>query len=258
MDSIIDGRGISISPISKRLLSLVEAGVAVLHLTISKDGYEMLVSPSKQYPQLGLEVHKKYLLEEFLDLSRKIQILDTKQVKAKGKEPAFQSVFYRQRIESLEDAKVLNDFGTLSVVETRGGLKNQLPQDSLTYWDLGREFTNELQARAFLVADKIGTPTLVGRIRGVKELHVPNANSLKDWWMKATSVQKWILLTSRSKRGKTSPSMQAYKEGLTPAWSARLDDLQCPFRDPESYLEEQISSEGEEVYEGGISFSSVE
>jgi hypothetical protein len=114
-------------------------------------------------------------------------------------------------------------------VKFADGHSTKLPLDSLTNHDLNFA-PRKLLARAFLVSDKLRTPKLIARIRGNPDLHVAGVTNLGDWWKYATGDQRFVLLSTASKRGK-------FTGGSTDS----LANLQCPFLDAEGELSEEGS-----------------
>jgi hypothetical protein len=241
-------------------LDLVESGAALLHMTISKDGYELLVSVSQPHPRLGLQNHKKYYVDEFIELTQKLNVSSpaTSPKSRESNEASSRSGSgsYRVGIKTLRDAKNLNETSRLSVITTRGGLKNSLPQDSLTYWDLGRSNFDELQARAFLVAEKLGDKKLLSRIYSDGSLSVAGATDIGSWWEGSNAHQRWNLLSTSSKAGKPVGSNP---NGLNAIFKNNLELLKCPFQDPKAVLDHEAAvsdSEEETQYIGGTSITS--
>jgi hypothetical protein len=252
MTDVIGENGISISPLPSRLLSLVETGVAVLHVTISKDGYELLCSTSQAYPKLGLVPHKKYFIDEFIELTRKFGVPTERLIIRPRNEPT-KSGFVPSggnKITNLEEARALNRTRNLGTI-VKGGVSNQLPRSSLCYKDFARKDFNEFVARTYLVADSISNQKASARISSSVKLGVKGAKNLDQWWSGASSSQRWDVLTNRKLVGEVPKGGDAFE--LTPQMHEALSRLNCPFRAVEGELQGSDTEDGEET--GGVSFS---
>jgi hypothetical protein len=97
------------------------------------------------------------------------------------------------------------------------GILNQYPVDTLVKQDFSRTDDRDLAARVHFVASYLGNERAVSRIASQGKLKVPGAVSLYDWWSKATTFQKLLLLSTKK------------KIDIHAVNHIRLSTIDCPF-----------------------------
>jgi hypothetical protein len=136
-----------------------------------------------------------------------------------------------------------------------GGVKNQLPTGTLCFHDrmLSQQ---DFMYRAAFIADRIGQAKLVSRIAtDLDRLKVTGASTLVEWWDRASSYQRWVLLTTRGKVGR-APEGFSY-ENIPGDLSRALHGMtNAPFRDAGLIMGKEATDEEEDLT--GYSTSSGE
>lgn len=254
---------------------LVARGVLTASVHVSRDGIDCWFRPTQSHPRLGVRTNESLSADDatriFGSRSKFAGNTSEKTVwaprqKSLGSEllpmpfrPTAPSpepnpdIVVTTFSQALQRSKLKN----LSVV-IRNGVGNLLPKDSLSWWDLGREDFDDFAARAFLVAKQIGEAKAAAKISSqATTMRVVGAGDLHEWWFKATSDQKWNLLSSAKKRGETPNSCT---EGLKTSYTRRFEVLPCPFRNSplnvEKFLKEESSGNEEDQYDysGGVPY----
>jgi len=160
-----------------------------------------------------------------------------------------------QGLGPVEPAAIRGRSAELTVV-TRQGLKNRLPDNSLTPDDFEKSVP-DLFARACAVAEKLGTSKIVSRITSQPEkLHVDGCSDLSEWWDKSLPSQK-VMLLSQSKSFKKKEGFVLVKND----WLGKISQVPCPFQDPKTQVDrpeaESVGEEGnsstEDSEEEGVS-----
>jgi len=128
---------------------------------------------------------------------------------------------------------------------TRGGVVNSLPIDSLCQGDFGLSMF-EFQARARVVAERLGHAKLVSRIRAAPTtMGIVGTTTLGEWWDRAHPSQRFQLLTTRKKSGE-------FKD--IPNGGSKMAALQRPFLDSPNLLSSPVAPQGapeEEAFSEG-------
>lgn len=237
---------------------LVRSGVITVSVYITADGTELSARAVQPHPKLGVQTNTNYDMATIARVLRKVDRV-TSQPKVKFEDEVNDqahglgsSPFTSLTLNRAKEIAAKHDL--LSV--TRNGIKNQLPSDSLSWWDLMRSDPKELAVRALLVAEKIGTPKIVSRIHTAPDkLGVVGARDLNQWWEKATPEQRFRCLTTSSRLQK--PPHGNSMENLSSRFAYRLAGLQCPFRNAETPLdqaENRDEEDSDDSYGGIVTF----
>jgi hypothetical protein len=246
---------------------LIARGVLTASVHVSSDGNDCWFRPTQSHPRLGVRTNESLTADDAVRLfgSRsKFAGSNEKTVWAPRQKSLGAEILpmpFRPKVPSPEpnpdvvvttmrQALQRSQLKNLSVV-IRNGISNQLPKDSLSWWDLGREDYDDFSARAFLVAKQVGEAKAVSRIASQPlTMKVVGASDLHEWWFKSSSEQKWNLLSSQAKRGETPKSCL---EGLKSSYDRRFQLLPCPFRNSplnmEKLVKEKESSDEEDQYD---------
>jgi hypothetical protein len=218
-----------------RCLELLEAGVITIGVHATLDGTDVWARCTQPHPRLGVDTATSYTCEDIVDLLQKVAVNKVKRNTNTDIRPKASFVMDSKSPETLAEAKQYDrDHNVGSVM--LNGVNNILPSDSLSM----KDFINKpeaVQARAFLVAEKIGLAKMRSRIASDLRMQVPGARDLNDWWQKANNNQRLTLLSTSSKLGaKVRP---------TEYISAVLGGLRCPFLDSENTLAKEESEDEE-------------
>jgi len=230
--------------ISEEALSLLDAGIINIGVHYAKDGFEIFARCSLPHPRLAITSYQSYDVEELVQLLRKAaKTVPHRQKGATAREESGESskALAHTKVHDLAAAREHARNRSLDTVNLMG-VSNSMPKASLNALDFNRD-DDDLQARAFLVADAIGEPKLVAKIATDSSLKVRGAGGLYPWWAGASSLQKWKLLTNAKKA-------QSSHRKVTETDLHRLNLLSAPFQEPEEGVFRcSSSSSGEE--EGG-------
>jgi len=219
-----------ISDIPARLKHLIDNDIAVAHITVGKEGYEILVRSTQHHPKLGITTHKMYYVDEFLDLTSKIS--SAPMLDSPPTSPGRIQREVGQEVSNLAEATERIKARHLNVVN-KAGITNQLSPSSLNYMDLAHPELADLQARAYYVAHKLGAAKIASRIASNDEFTIIGCRSVSEWWDRASPEQRFRVLSDSKSRGKAPPTCT---EGLSPTYGLRMARLHCPFRNAEALL----------------------
>jgi hypothetical protein len=241
----------------RRATELIEGKKALAHLTLSGDGLSISMSVVGRHPRLGLYPHNLYSMENFLDLTSKIVVDPIEPKPGNPNEPGGGDDNGHKM--TLDDARRMDAKRELRKFKAPGsGVWNTLASDSLSFIDLARKNPKELQARAFLVAEKIGTPKLISKIRGDRFYHLGDELAeqvtMFEYWSRATPLQRWCVLTTRSKRA----FMGDHVDTLTDSQEEKIRSLDCPFRDSQEIVFTKTDSIEEEDGFTDLDFSDLQ
>lgn len=250
--------------------ALVARGVLTASVHVSRDGIDCWFRPTQSHPRLGVRTNESLNASDATRIfgsSSKFAGKDEKTVWApREKSLGSQTVPMPFRpsvsVEPSQNPDIVvttytqalqrSRLKNLSVV-IRNGVGNLLPKDSLSWWDLGREDYDDFAARAFLVAAQQGEAKAAAKISSqAPTMRVVGAGDLHEWWFKATSDQKWALLSSAKKRGETPKTCL---EGLKSSYARRLEILPCPFRNSPLNVEKLQKEEGSSGEEDQYDYS---
>jgi hypothetical protein len=235
---------------------------------MSRDGNDIWVRSVQPHPRLGISTTTTFTVDEAVLAFEKVQTTRHNDVPiAKTKVTLANSSKWNPGdvlFESINSAISFSKKNNLGVYY-KNGVKNFLPKDSLSPFDLERD-PQSVFARLCSIAHEMGTPKIVSRISSQPvKLTVYGATNLSEWWTHSSLPQK-ILLFSRTKHFQTNEKGWI---GIKPQWNNLFRDIPCPFRDAEAQVghkeggssaEEEIpqgeSSDDELTFEeaGGISF----
>lgn len=209
---------------SKDAQYLVRNGIIHVDFHITCDGMEVYARCCNPHPRLGISSNESFEVEELASRLGKLVPEANKKASPVQAESSRGRPVERDtaEIRCLADAQSLAKREDLRSIKTESGIDNIQPADSLNRHDLLSN-TNRLQARAFLVADKIGHARLVSKIQASQYLKVRGVGGLNGWWAGSSPQQKWTLLTNHKKAGDPP------KETV-----CRLDLLLAPFQVPEA------------------------
>lgn len=242
------------------VMPLLANGTLTVSIHLSKDGIEHWYRSVQSHPRLGVKTNTAMTLEDvvsFFGPGSKYtgkSTLPFREAAPPSGDPLNSVV-----VDNMEKAIQRSTLKNLNSIY-RNGVSNQLPSDSLSWWDLGREDYDDFAARAFLVARKIGEARITSRISSdaTKGLLIKGAHSLDEWWFRANSQQRWEVLSTQSKRGDTPKTCL---EGLKNSYLRRLELLPCPFRanlpvmeksqDKGKQRQDEASDSDEYDYSGG-------
>jgi len=225
--------------------NLIMGGVITVGVHVTRDGKEMFARSVLPHPKLGITTACSFTLEEAIKAFAKVAHSHKNYVVADAPPPSKESgAAPATKITSLLAAMNLSNERRLDEV-TKHGVKNSLPINSLTWTDLMRDNTDDLSARAILVANKIGSTKIAARIStDPAKFGAGRVKNLNDWWEVATPEQKFGVLTTHSKAG--SAPIGSHFGKLSERFARRVHKVPNPFRDinvPLDNTEENSSDE---------------
>jgi hypothetical protein len=231
--------------LSPRALSLVNAGVIVIDIHLTRDGPDVWSRVTQPHPRLGVRTNQSFPVEDLLNMLEKVSLPGRK--KERQNYPLTSEVLrHSNTAMPFKEALALAKSKNLSSFKQPNGVENLLSPESLTFLDLERT-RREFEARVVLVTHKIGQAKLLSRIATSDVLNISGCDTMEEWWSRATAAQKWGLLTTSKKdlHGKKRDGSDAKIELL-------LTGLQCSFRNPESGAGESHFSGSTEESEGNL------
>lgn len=223
------------------LVPYVWGGEVTLHLTASAGSYEALFSVTRPHPRLGLGTIKKYYGEDLLPLiGDKLKVTPIPSRGSPSDGPTMTPVSSLARAREIVRSRDLMH----CVVN---GVTTALPEASLDERDFeSRRGLADVAARLFCIAEKTGTATLIGRIRSLSELHIPQAKRLSEWWDASTPIQRIRLLSGPGK-------MKNLNGPLFDKIVSMMTKCPQPFREDAALLEEyQGEDERNEEVSSGV------
>jgi len=212
------------SAVSHRASVLVDQGVITISAFICQDGYELWARTTRPIKAVA-SPHQSFPVEELVEMIDNLKTVN--QVISKGPVDTSATGAVVPSIPPPMDLKTaiqLNAGKRLEKVKIHG-VMNQLSPDSLHYRDLLKNYV-DFEARAVLVANKIGLNKAAARIATNKDLFLDSGETLPEWWARASPEMRWQLLTVAKKVG--SPG-----SGDRALMIKTMQNLQCPFRDSE-------------------------
>lgn len=229
--------------LSARSVELIVSGEMSVSFHLTSTGVDSWARSLKPHPRLGVATHTSFEVDQLTDLLRKV-------VTDKG---GVQLPIRKEKVKVPIEKDSMNPSQVIHEVERLGlgthknptGVTTQLPKGSLTYIDLIRG-GRDLSLRAQAVAIAITHQKAVARITTGITLGVTGARDLHEWWAKSSASQKWTLLTKGKAAG--SPPKTCGSDGLNERFRTTLQDLKCPFRDPESLVVKEAETESEYEY----------
>jgi len=238
--------------VPEKLRDAVSKGVITIDYHLTRDGIDSWVRFVQPHPRLGVATSTSFRLEDVDDYLDKInghsrqpsRELQEREVESRrGSPPASPTV---HEVPVKEIARQLSLRHLLNTYQING-LAQSKAMDSLHLLDLNLPI-DMLGARIRLVL-----PTeerAVARIASDSRLHVESVASLQDWWVRSTAIQKWILLTKRSKSGETQRASFKGEHHVS-----RLNSFRCPFRDTDLKADQSEESDSgySQTWDGGLS-----
>lgn len=202
---------------SPRAVDLIRSGVITVDVHLARDGASVVGRCVQPHPRLKLRA-----CDSFNDIEELVRLLgDVK------------TDFPHQTPPTLRTGRSgespLVDVGTPPTFVYKHGVKNELPKASLCFADFGLSEA-EFQARARSVCNRLGSAKIVSRITTqTLVLEIKGAKDLTEWWERATSLQRWIVLTTAKMVGHPPPGCSY--QNLRGQHHAMLSNLSCPFLD---------------------------
>jgi len=238
------------------LSTLVEQGVVTATVQFTKTGIDVWVRSVLPHPRLGVMPHESMTPEEAVDRLEKVisgplrhralPILGKPPTKGPNKNGGYSTDIPRASKE-VEGAPLSGglSFMTITAAQAKiqreglnkvtrdNGAVNTLPAKSLTSYDVRRP-SDQLLARAIVVANALGNHVILSRIRTQESLQVKKAPDLETWWARASVHQRLRILSDEKK----------LKDDVTedPTVKEKTQGLQCPFRGSKSSMVLELPS----------------
>jgi hypothetical protein len=239
--------------LSDRTIDLVREGIVIIDVNFSKDGTSFLARTTQPHPRLGVQTNHTFVDPETLTSKlAKVTIRKSKDVipavetyVSPNRRSSVYSVkddpLLNPRVEASSSSKIMTMDQAIDLVRVKGynasyenGVKGFLPSDSLTSYDFRDQNIERVTARCLLVAKKLGTGRLIGRISGDSNLTVRGSKDLHTWWEGARWSQRLALLTNNKKFPLSSVKDEK---------PAILGSVQAPFQALEAPLVEKEAEE---------------
>jgi len=189
------------------------------------------------HPRLGINTSTSYTLTEIEDALQKVVLgpdhsAVPKKVKDTTEAPEVtqgsnELLGFRDIEEAITFAR-----NNLREIKKDNGVRNKLPLDSITCYDLEMS-QRDLFARVALVGAHVSSAKMASRISSQKEtLGVKGVSDLQGWWTKSTAMQKMRLMM----RSKYTPASGDGLIHISKIWLDKLGALAFPFRDAEAQV----------------------
>lgn len=233
--------------VDPRVLSLVANGVVTLHLTVSKDGYELLCAPNQPHPKLGVYPHQKYKGDQIVRvLAKTLPQSERANLPGSSKNPAEIGVsplpgglppVRRGPMNYYDAAKLVQRYSTY--VNSATGVQEILSPSHMTnkHFEACDYNLEVCQAWATYVAAKKTPTKAVAQIRSSRDLRIPGCDDLVSWWQESGPSSRFALL------GKGTHAPDAKRDLV-------LSRLDCPFQG--TPLEIPLVEDWEDFSSGGV------
>jgi len=247
--------------IPEEVYKFVRAGVITVDFHVTADGIDSWARCTQPHPRLGVTTSQSMTFDEVPILLSKVKVPSDKVPTTPPRSPLSQRA-PQGRLPVPSTRSEARDLVRSNRLDqwNRGGIKNQLPVDSLHISDLALD-DFRLGVRLAYVATGLDSARLVHRITSDVSLRVPGATDLKQWWRSASSDQIWKLLTVNRKSGM---ALEGAIFGKKRAPFERLCRFRCPFLEPSTPMDIEeteevfstlsLSPKGEESEGEGVSF----
>jgi len=234
--------------LSKRAMELVGGGRIVVTAQFTRSGIETWARAVQPHPRLNIPTNESFPVEELVQMMEKVQaekhdesapVRALRSIRSEDPEAPFK--------DTAEAKKFMYKNGFDKAV--RYGVSNILPRESLTWYDLEHDNLYATQARLMYVCSNVGPAKFISRIETQRELlGIDGATNLKEWWDRATALQRFRLTTTAKNVGRRGLQPSAEETYFNDVHTRRLGELRFPFEDP---LPVEAPHGSEDEQEGG-------